>query len=76
MWKQSWLITLFCAMNAQVLYLFAERDHNHIVIGNLKTITTNKVHKRFSKGPEYWGNRTSDYEKANESVVAGIKSYF
>lgn len=56
--------------------LFAERDHNHIVIGNLKTITTNKVHKRFSKGPEYWGNRTSDYEKANESVVAGIKSYF
>ena len=42
----------------------ADKVHRHIVTGNSKVITNNKLHELFSKGPKYWENGTADYGKA------------
>ena len=52
---------------------FVGKDHNHIITGNLKIITDNKLHKFFSKCPAYREIRAADCEKAEEIKIAGIK---
>lgn len=44
--------------------LFADKDNNHIVTGNFKTINSNELHKFFSEGSKHHENRTADCQKA------------
>ena len=52
---------------------FLYKDHNQIKTGHLKTIDYIKLHKLFSKSSKYCENRTTDYQKAKESIIYGIK---
>ena len=49
---------------------FVNKDHNHIITGNLKIIDTNKLlnklHNLFSKGLKYRENRIADYQKVKK----------
>ena len=52
---------------------FVNKYHNHIITGNLKVITNNKLWKLFTKATKYRKNKTADYEKAKKSIITGIK---
>ena len=41
-----------------------DKDHKHIITGNLKIIERNKLRKFFDKGPNYRKNAMADYQKA------------
>ena len=53
---------------------FKDKDHNHIITGNLKIIEDNKLRKFFPKVLKYRENRMVDYQKAKESIITTIKS--
>ena len=51
---------------------FVEKDHIHILTGYIKSITSNKLTKLFSKGTKYQGNWTVDYKKAKKNIITGM----
>ena len=53
---------------------FIDKDHNHVITGNLKIISNNKLRKLFSKGPKYRESKTINYNIARESILSGITS--
>ena len=61
----SWIIPLFCPVSVQPLYS---------IIGIIKTINNDKLHKPFFRGPKYHKNKTADYQKAKENMIIGIQA--
>ena len=53
---------------------FVDQHHQHIITGNLKIITNNKLRKLFSKGPKYREGRNISFDKARENIISGITS--
>ena len=53
---------------------FIDKDHNHIITGNLKIIHNNKLRKLFSKGPKYRENKSFSFEKAKSNIIAGLNT--
>ena len=52
---------------------FADPHHRHIVTGNLKIVTVNKLRKILSKGPKFRESQPKNFDKAMESIVSGLE---
>ena len=54
---------------------FVDPHHQHIVSGNLKIITNNKLRKLLSKGPKFRESRPLNWNKAKESIFSGLDDF-
>ena len=52
---------------------FLEKDHNHIIKNKVNFLINNKLRNLFTKGPKNHENKTTDYQKAKENIIAEIK---
>ena len=53
---------------------FSDRDHRHIMTGNLKIIQNNKLRKLFTKGPKYREPKVTDWNEARKCILDGVYS--
>ena len=51
---------------------FRDDHHGHIISGDLRIVTDNKLRKVFSKGPKFREPRKLDWDKARDSIKSGI----
>ena len=51
---------------------FLDKDHGHVLTGNLRIVNNNKLRKILSKGPKFRETRELNFCKARESIVTGI----
>ena len=51
---------------------FIDKDHGHILTGNLSIVKNNKLRKILSKGPKFRETRGLNFYKAKESITEGI----
>ena len=52
---------------------FVDKNHGHIMTGDLKIIQNAKLRKLISKGPKYREPKPMDWNKARESISNGVK---
>ena len=53
---------------------FCDPHHKHIVTGDLRIITNQKLRKLFSKGPNYRECKTLNYKKCKQSIESSLSS--
>ena len=53
---------------------FCDPHHKHIVTGDLRVITNQKLRKLFSRGPNYREPKTLNYHKCKQSIESSITS--
>ena len=53
---------------------YHDPHHKHIITGDLRIISNNKLRKLFTKGPKYRQPKPLNWNKAKEHVMAGLKS--
>lgn len=54
--------------------LFVDKDHLHIIMGNLKGFYSHNLQKLFYRSPNYRKTELADYQKAIKNIITGIKS--
>ena len=54
---------------------FCNTDHGHIITGNLKIITNNKLRKLVSRGPNFREPRTLNWKHCTEEIKSGIDEF-
>ena len=52
--------------------IFTDSHHKHIITGDLRLVTNNKLRKLLVKGPKYREPVTIDFDKAKEEIIASI----
>ena len=53
---------------------YIDKNHGHIMTGDLKIIQNSKLRNLFSKGPKYREPKSFDWKKARECINLGVKS--
>ena len=53
---------------------YIDKDHGHILTGDLRIIQNNKLRKILCKGPKYRENKHIDFQEANDSIINGINN--
>ena len=53
---------------------YVDKDHGHILTGNLQLVKCNKLRKILTKGPKYREPKPVNFEKAKEHIMKGIDS--
>mgnify|MGYP001792462320 CR=1 FL=1 len=54
---------------------FVNKDHGHIVTGDLRIVQNGKLRKLLIKGPKYREPSTIDFLKAKDSIVNGVNEF-
>ena len=54
---------------------FVDKDHGHIVTGDLRIVQNNKLRKIFVKGPKYREPSLIDFEKAKDCIDKGLSEF-
>ena len=53
---------------------FSDKNHGHIISGDLRLIKNNKLRKLFSKGPKYRENKFLDWNLVEETILESVKN--
>ena len=51
---------------------FIDKDHQHIIIGDLRIVGNNKFRKLITKGPKYKETNNISWEKAKSTIIKGL----
>ena len=54
---------------------FYDKDHNHIITGDLRIIKNSKLRKLLTKGPNYRESRGIDFEKGLKYINLGLNEF-
>ena len=54
---------------------FIDKDHKHVLTGDLRIINNSKLRKLFTKGPKYREPSLIDWDQASKDIYAGIDQY-
>ena len=54
---------------------FIDKDHKHVITGNLDIISDKKLRKLFQKGPNYRERNNINFTKAKQSISEGLDKY-
>ena len=54
---------------------FTDKDHGHIITGDLRIVQNNKLWKLLTKGPKYREPVEVDWDKSKVEIGLGLKQY-
>ena len=52
---------------------FIDEHHKHVITGDLRIVTNNKLRKLFVKGPKYREPVTINFEEARKEIIDGLE---
>ena len=64
-----------CNCNDEIYSKFVDKDHGHVITGNLDIIKDKKLRNLFKKGPNFRERNSINFERAKSAIAKGLDSY-